>query len=211
MRVRAAAVCLLLLATPAFAEDTPETAEETPVPEPLETLSFADQEIGAKLGLQVGAIGVSAGGFHFGGEYLYRLSDTTWFDGEASFAFGGTSPACYLDRDQSTVCNPGGLGGIGFQLDAGARFVLLVPKKIKEPLAYAKVGVGLHITSLPEDGVVGIGVPVFAGGGGRYRMSKGVSLMSEVIFAGGPAWYGDGIGLIGTLQITLTIGVEFAL
>ncbi len=185
-----------------------EEHESAPV---IESLNFANQEIGANVGIQVDAVGLATGGLHVGGEYLYRLADSTWFDGEASFSFGGGGPSCYLGRDQNDVCNPGGVGGVGFQLAAAVRWVLLVPKRRQDPLAYAKFGVAIHINTFPDDSVTGLGIPLLFGGGGRYRIGKGVSLMSEVDFLTGPAWYGKGIGTVGTLQIEMEVGVEIAL
>src|SRR5207237_1420009 len=74
-----------------------------------------DQALGAETGLALGGRD-TPGGLRIAAHYYYQLNDTDWFDGTASFTFGGGTAACFRDRDGSFVCDHGSVQGDGAEV-----------------------------------------------------------------------------------------------
>src|SRR5688572_11595198 len=67
---------------------------------------IGDQLIAAELGVAVGGR-VTPGGLRVSGHYLYQLTEQDWFDGTASFTFGGGDAECFRNRDDEFLCDHG--------------------------------------------------------------------------------------------------------
>src|SRR4051794_21089641 len=79
-----------------------------------------DQGIGASIGIASGGRS-TAGGLRVGGHYLYQLTSSDWFDGTASFTFGGGDPACFRDRMNDFLCDHGLADGKAVEVAANVR------------------------------------------------------------------------------------------
>src|SRR6185295_14383983 len=100
------AFVLVLLSSTAYAEDLAE--------------QLGDQSIGVEAGLAVGGR-TTPGGLRVIGHYLYQLAERDWFDGGASFTFGGSSGECFRDRSDQFLCEHGVADGQGFEVSATVR------------------------------------------------------------------------------------------
>jgi hypothetical protein len=143
--------------------------------------------------------------------YLYRLSDNTWFDGEAATAFGSDDRECYYSRAESLslVCDHAGFEGFGVSVAGGVRVFL--PPRPSGFQPYIRAGVDLSWEGFSSDEVNGVGLYVHGGAGGRFRVSPRVAVGGEALLLVGPGLYNSDLGvrLLGGLVVQL--GVEFAL
>jgi hypothetical protein len=174
-----------------------------------EPAGMADREIGVRLGVGLEMGGVGAGGLRVGGAFLYRMSSDVWFDGEALFTFGSSDRICYLDRAAERVCEPGISSGSAFRLAAGVRWVLNPERAGFTP--YLRGGVGLDLVTFSGDDIVGAGLPLWMGFGGRFHISSGVSLSVEANLTASLLLYGGGVGGAGSVGLGLLVGVDIAL
>ena len=99
-----------------------------------------DQGIGATVGIAAGGR-VTPGGLRITGHYLYQLSHQDWFDGTASFTFGGGDAACFRDRMDVTSCGHDFNDGNSVELAAGIRRMFAGRGAFRP---YARVAVGLR-------------------------------------------------------------------
>jgi len=175
-------------------------------PQPL----IADQELGARLGLDLRLAGVAPGGARIGGAWLLRMNEIIWFDGEASFTYGGGGPRCFLDRDRDRVCSPGVVSGAGFRLLAGARW-FAPPRLPSRFVPYLRGGLGAEVLSYAADDVSGLALGGWAGAGGRYRVADTVAVGGDAMIWAGPTVGAQGIGGAGVLGLAVQIGVDLAL
>jgi hypothetical protein len=192
------AVALVLLAGTAHAQDEPEP----PV---------AKQELGARLGAQVGLTELAPGGLRLAGVYLYRVDEDYWFDGEAGFVFGGDGDGCHYTRDEelSLSCDHAGLDGFSMGLAAGVRRFWPVTPSGFHP--YVRGQAGVSYVDFSADGVAGLGISALAGAGTRYRVAPRVALVGEGLLGLGPGLYDEGLGGRFNLGLIVQLGVEFAL
>jgi hypothetical protein len=181
-------------------------ADEIPAVEPL----GAQQEIGARLGLQLDAAGPAAGGARVAGVYLYKLSAESWFDGEAAVAFGSSARQCFIDRSLTTVCTPGLVSGFGFSVQGGARW-FPVPPRPSGFNPYLRAALGLEVDSFSGDGVTGLGIPLSAAGGGRFRVAKNVAVGGEAVLSVGPVFYDHGVGGQAAVRLVVQGTVDMGL
>ena len=79
-----------------------------------------DQGIGASIGIATGGRS-TPGGLRVGGHYLYQLASSDWFDGTASFTFGGGDAACFRDRKNEFLCDHGLADGRAVEVAANVR------------------------------------------------------------------------------------------
>lgn len=194
-----AAVALAGAATGARAEEpAAETAEEARLP---------DQALGGSIGVAAGGRS-TPGGVRVTGHYLYQLSDRDWFDGVASFTFGGGDPGCFRDRDDRLVCDHGLAAGGAIELAIGVRRMFAAQGRYR-PFARAAIGVGL--ARFGGDDVAGLAIPLHAGAGLRAHVADGVGIVALADVALGVAWFGRGLGAEPQLGLAITAGVELAL
>lgn len=181
------------------AADVPET--------PVTPDDVGDQSVGAELGLAIGGR-VTPGGLRVGGHYLYQLSRDDWFDGAASFTYGGGSAACFRDRSNATVCDHGLADGSGVELSANIRR-LFAPNGRFRP--FARAGIGLSIARFSDDDVSGVAIPLHLGGGVRSRVAPRIAVVAQADLALGLGWFTQGLGAEPQLGLTVTAGAEFIL
>jgi hypothetical protein len=108
---------------PADAPVTPPTSAPAPEPGPGAAPApdeIGDQGIGSAIGLAGGGRS-TAGGLRNTGHYLYQLAERDWFDGIASFTFGGGDAGCFRDRSDAVICQHGLAAGGSIELAAGVR------------------------------------------------------------------------------------------
>jgi hypothetical protein len=190
---------LILTAFPAMA------AAETELDTPLRT----DQEIGARLGTQLGAFGVTPGGLRVGGVFLYRLSERTWFDAEAASSFGAGASQCSVRQGERLDCEHGLADGFGFQLGGHLRWFLSARPSGFQP--YVRGGLGVDVAHFGGDDVTGVALTGRASFGVRYPVASGVRVGGEALVSAGPGFYGNGVGIEPYAALLVQFGVEISL
>jgi len=168
---------------------------------------MSDQGIGAELGIAAGGR-VTAGGLRVAGHYLYKLSDQDFFDGVASFTYGGGSAACFRDRMNSFVCDHGLADGGAVEIGASVRRFFGGRDQF---WPFARAGIGLAIVRFQDDGVTGLGIPVHLGGGVRAEVSDGVAIVGEGALDIGFGVFNHSLGLEPQVGVAITAGAEFRL
>lgn len=192
-------VLALLIAAPAAAD---------PAPAPR---TMSDQAVGADLGVATGGR-VTAGGVRVAGHYLYQLAASDWFDGTASFTFGGGTAACFRDRADNYICDHGLAQGGSVELEAGVRR-FFAPQGQFWP--FLRGGVGLRYVQFGSDSVSGVAIPLHLGGGVRVSVHGGASEDIAITVQGalelGVGAFSHSLGLEPQLGLAITAGVEFGL
>jgi hypothetical protein len=191
----------LALAGPAWAQ-AEEAVEDETTAEPT-----GDMALGARLGMQFGVGGATPGGLRIGGAFLHRLADEWWFDGEASFSFGGGGMECDLAMDLE--CDHGLADGAGAQAIASVRWVLPAYAGGFEP--YLRGGAGVGLASFGDDEVTGLALIGQAAGGGKFRVAERVSVGAEAALFIGPGFFSDDLGTLGYGGLIVQGGVEIDL
>ena len=198
-------VALLLL----FGSTAAEAAPAMPVMPVMPVMS--DQALGAELGVATGGR-VTAGGLRVAGHYLYQLSSSDWFDGTASFTFGGGTAACFRDRADNYICDHGLAQGGAAELEAGVRHFFM-PQGQFWP--FLRGGVGLRYVRFGNDNVSGAAIPLHLGGGVRVDLrqgaSKGIAITVQGALELGVGAFNHSLGAEPQLGIAITGGVEFGL
>ena len=200
-------------AEPAPAEPAPPTVSE-PVfaPPAAESASedddeIGDQLIGGQLGLAAGGR-TTAGGLRVTGHYLYQLTNEDWFDGTASFTFGGGDAACFRDRSDDVICDHGLASGGAIEVTAAVRR-MLAPQGRFRP--FARVGVGLALVRFTGDDLAGLAIPLHAGAGLRAQAAPGVAVVALADAMLGLAAFGGGVGGEPQAGLAITVGAEVRL
>jgi hypothetical protein len=171
------------------------------------TAAVSDQGIGAELGVAPGGR-LTAGGLRVAGHYLYQLSDQDWFDGTATFTFGGGGAACFRDRMNNFVCDHGMLDGGAVEVAANVRRYFGGRDQF---LPFARVGIGAAIVRFADDSVIGLGIPLHLGGGVRAVVSDGIAIVGEGELAIGFGVFDHSLGLQPQVGVAITAGAEFQL
>lgn len=168
-----------------------------------------DQEIGARLGTQLGALGVTPGGLRVGGVFLYRMSERTWFDAEAASSFGAGASQCNVRQDRSLDCEHGLADGFGFQLGAHLRWFLTTRPSGFQP--YVRGGLGLDLAHFGGDDVTGVALTARGSFGIRHPVGSGVMVGGEALLSAGPGLYSGGVGVRPYTALLVQFGLEIAL
>jgi hypothetical protein len=170
-------------------------------------LAPSDQGIGAAIGVAAGG-SVTPGGLRVTGHYLYQLSSQDWFDGVASFTYGGDTANCFRDRMATTMCEHGLTAGSGVEIAATVRR-MFQPQGAFQP--FARLGVGIAIARFAADDVLGFGIPIHAGGGVRARVAPSVSIVAQAELTVGIGAYTQDLGAEPLIGMAMTAGAEFDL
>jgi hypothetical protein len=168
----------------------------------------ADQELGARVGVGLDLGGVGPGGFAFAGSWLYRLTETLWFDGRAAFLLGGGGAICTFPASGPGRCDGAVASGFAVELLAGVRGWLPVDGTIRPWLGG---GIGAGLVGFSGDDLAGAGVPFWAAAGARARVADAVAVGAEVDVTVAVDHYGRGIGWQGAARLSVLAGVDFAL
>ncbi len=170
---------------------------------------LGDQGIGGMVGVASGGR-VTAGGVRVTGSYLYQLSDQDWFDGIASFTFGGGEAGCYSDRQDrmSLSCDHGLADGSALELAAGVRRMFKGQGGFRP---FVRAAIGISYTRFTADELSGVGVPVHLGGGVSAKVADGVRLVAFTELTVGLANFGRGLETEPQLGLAVTAGAEFRL
>jgi hypothetical protein len=199
----AAALPLLFVPLPAHGQEGIEEDDEEDIRAPY----IADLELGARIGLQGGG-GVTPGGFRIAGAYLQRMTSETWFDGEASFVFGGGGRSCYYNRNVDFVCAPGLVEGFAAQFSAGGRWYPTITESGFIP--FLRGGAALHIPHFGDDEVTGLALPLWLGAGGRYRVTPRIAITADLTITFGGALYNRDMGIAPYTSLHVQFGVDIA-
>jgi hypothetical protein len=194
-------IIALLVSAPAYA-DMPVPPEA-----PVAPADMSDQAIGASVGVAIGGRD-TPGGLRVEGHYLYQLSDRDWFDGRASFTFGGGSAECFYDRTDTYVCDHGLAQGDGLEVIATVRH-FLGGQGMYWPFVQGGIGVG--IARFGADGVSGLIIPLHGGGGVRVSITPALAIVGAAELDFGLGVFGHDVGAEPQLGIDITAGVEFRL
>lgn len=167
----------------------------------------ADQGVAAEIGAASGGR-VTVGGLRITGHYFYQLSDEDWFDGSASFTFGGGGAACFRDRSAELICDHGLADGDALEIAANARRYFASRGDFRP---FARVGIGIGLARFGGDKLSGLNIPLHAGGGVRAVVSDGIAIVVEGELAAGLGVYNRGLGAEPLFGLALAMGVEFSL
>jgi hypothetical protein len=165
-----------------------------------------DQELGARVGMSLDLAGVGPGGVHVAGVWLYRLADRVWFDGRAAFAIGGGGPDCVVPASGAARCDHALTDGFAAMALAGARWF---PPASGSIVPWLGGGVGAGLADFPGDGVSGLALPVWGGGGARLPVADGVALAADALVDVAAVFYAKGVGPKARIGLTLAVGVDF--
>ena len=195
-------LALMLVATPAFADE-----QEPPTSSPVAPPDLSDQAIGVELGAATGGR-VTAGGLRIAGHYLYQLSDRDWFDGTADFTFGGNGAGCFRDRENQFVCDHGIAGGDAFEVSATVRHFFIGNGAF---WPFLRGGIGLRFVRFGDDSVTGVAIPLHLGGGVRVSITPSLAITAQGDLSLGIGDFNHTLGAEPQLGIAVTAGVEFKL
>ena len=201
MSRRLAALLVLGLAGTAHA-DEPAAATTTSLADEI-----GDQAIGAEIGIATGHRS-TPGGLRIAGHYLYQLSDQDWFDGGASFTFGGGSAACFRDRSGGFLCDHGLLDGDSAEISATVRRYFDAQGMFRP---FARAGVGAGIARFGADSVSGLIIPLHAGGGVRAAVADEVAVVVQAELELGFGVFNHSLGVEPQLGLSIVAGAEFRL
>lgn len=168
---------------------------------------WTDQGIGVSLGVAIGGR-VTPGGLRVIGSYLYRLSETDWFDGAAAFTIGSGAAECYRDRLDERVCDHGPVDGFGVDF-VGAVRRNFTPKKSFTP--FARVGLAVRFIRFSGDQLAGLAIPLIGGGGVTVDLSPKIRLVAAGQLEIGGGLFSRGLGTAPQLGLSASAGIEFAL
>lgn len=197
-------VLLVLVPQLAGAEDS--IAEQEDETEEAED-AIPDQSVGAAIGIAGGGR-VTPGGLRINGHYLYQLSSQDWFDGTASFTFGGGGAECFRDRMDSVICDHGFAAGRGIEAIAAVRRYFAAQGQY---IPFARLGVGVSVVRFGDDDVTGVAIPLHLGGGVRANVSPDVAVVAHAELVLGLGRFGRGMGTEPQLGIAVTAGAELRL
>ncbi len=177
----------------------------TAVADPAPTQS--DQAIGAELGAATGGR-VTAGGLRIAGHYLYQLAASDWFDGTASFTFGGGTAACFRDRADHYICDHGLAQGGAAELEAAVRHYF-EPQGQFWP--FLRGGIGARYVRFGNDSVSGAAIPLHLGGGVRVEANPNLAITVQGALELGIGAFNHSLGAEPQVGVSITAGVEFGL
>ena len=166
-----------------------------------------DQGISAQMGLSGGG-DLTPGGLRVDGHYLYRLSDQDWFDGVASFTYGGNSEGCYRDRMSTMSCDHGLTSGNGVEIAATVRRMFGTYGAFTP---FGRAGVGVQIVRYGADDVVGVALPLHVGGGLRAKVAPAIAVVAQGELTMGVGAFSRDLGAEGLFGMAFTAGAEFDL
>ena len=204
-RLSLAAMVLLAAGASVARADAPGSTAGTPATPPGDELG--DQSIGAEAGIATGGRS-TPGGLRLAGHYLYQLSDQDWFDGGASFTFGGGGAACFRDRSNSYLCDHGLADGDEAEITATVRRFFAAQGQFRP---FARAGLGVGIVRFGADGVTGLAIPLHAGGGVRVQLSEDLAIVAQAEVVLGFGLFNKSLGAEPQLGTAITAGVEFRL
>jgi hypothetical protein len=184
------------------AEPTPPAAEAEPEPDEI-----GDQGIGGAIGLAAGGRS-TAGGLRITGHYLYQLAERDWFDGIASFTFGGGAAGCFRDRSDALICHHGLATGGSLEIAGGVRRYFAARGQFRP---FARAAVGISLVRFSADDLTGIAIPLHVGAGLRARVSPAIAVVALADATLGLGLFGRGLGGEPQLGLAVTVGAEFRL
>ncbi|MDQ3339845.1 MAG: hypothetical protein M4D80_32200 [Myxococcota bacterium] len=171
--------------------------------------TIPDQSVGGQIGIAGGGGGgVTPGGLRISGHYLYQLSAQDWFDGTASFTFGGGGAECFRDRMDFVVCDHGFADGRAVEVVAAVRRYFAPQGKY---VPFARLGVGISVVRFGDDDVTGVAIPIHFGGGVRANVAHQVAIVAQGELMAGLGRFGRGMGTEPQLGVAVTAGAEFRL
>jgi hypothetical protein len=198
---------------PAPAPESPTTGGTTATPtetgvKAVAPSDLSDQAIGADLGAAIGGRD-TPGGLRVSGHFLYQMSAQDWFDGTASFTFGGGGASCFRDRMNAYLCDHGIADGNAFEIAATVRRFLGGGNGQFWP--FVRGGLGLAIVRFSDDGVTGVAIPIHAGGGVRVSVSPNVAIVGQGSLDIGFGGFNHALGLEPQVGLSIMAGTEFRL
>jgi hypothetical protein len=165
------------------------------------------QEIGAVLGVAMGGK-LTPGGVAAEGRYLYRLSELDWLESSVHFSLGAGGKECFRDRRSTFVCEHGLVDGFSAQGSMGVRRYFVGQQQFRP---YVRAGVGLELISYADDGVTGVGLPLYLGGGVRVEVANRVLVVGDATVRGGASLFNKDLGIEPNVSLSIAAGVEFTL
>jgi hypothetical protein len=184
-------------------------ADEPPTPTDQPRTDDGSRAMGASVGFQTGLGGLAPGGLRLAGTFLYRLTETAWFDGEAAFTFGSGGKSCYLDRQGALACDHGIAGGFEMSLGGGLRWLLEPRQRGFRP--HVRAGAALSYVRFGDDDLTGVAFLTWAGAGGTFAVAPRVRVGGEALLRLGPGLYNRDLGLEPLGELVVQFGIEFEL
>jgi hypothetical protein len=197
---RLAALAIILATRVAQADDA--AVESTVAPPDL-----SDQAIGASIGAATGGRS-TPGGLRITGHYLYQLTDEDWFDGTASFTFGGGDAMCFRDRMDEFSCDHGLADGNAAEIAANVRRFLGGQGDF---WPFLRAGVGISLVRFGDDDVTGLALPFYFGGGLRVSVAPNIAIIAHGELELGFGGFSHDLGFEPQLGLSVAAGAEFKL
>ena len=179
---------------------------DDPDPEPALRGEVGDREVGATVAVVTGGDN-TVGGMRVSGRFLYQLSEQDWFDGAASFTYGGDEAGC-MATAAGMQCEHGRLSGAAVEVMAGVR--RRFPGR-GQFVPHLRAATGIRLLRFGADDVSGVAIPVVAAGGVRVRVAPGVAVGAEAALEVGGAWLSRGLGAEPQVGMVVGAQVEFRL
>ena len=198
------AATIVLAAASAHADADSSVVDSPDEPDPDR---IGDQAVGVDIGIAGGGR-VTPGGLRIAGHFLYQLSQQDWFDGTASFTYGGGDARCFRDRMDTFLCDHGFTDGASVEISANVRRFFASRGSF---LPFARAGIGVALVRFSGDDVSGLGIPLHAGGGVRAAVAPGIAVVAQADVQLGLGLFGHDLGVEPQLGMTVTAGAEFRL
>jgi hypothetical protein len=188
----------------AFGQDATTTDPAQPAPP---NVKIAERELAAEIGIAAGGR-TTTGGLRLTGRLLYQLSSQDWFEGTASFTFGGGGAECFRDRDNVVVCEHGLLSGRSVSVGGGIRRYYFANTKYTP---FTRLGAAFGVSRFAKDELTGLTVTLHAGGGMRVAVANRIAVVVVGDVALGIGTFNRNVGTEPQLGFALSMGAEFAL
>ena len=186
-------------------------AEEQAASSGLAPKDMSDQAIGPSLGIAAGGR-TTPGGLMLAGHYLYQLADQDWFDGRATFVFGGGDAECFRNRSDVVICEHGLADGYAGGVEAGVRrFLPALANSDGTFWPFLRGALGASLVRFSNDEVTGIVFALHAGPGLRVSIDENISIVALADLVLGLGAFGNGVGAEPQLGINISAGAEFKL
>ena len=186
-------------------------AEEQAVTSGVAPKDMSDQAIGPSIGIAAGGR-TTPGGLLLAGHYLYQLADQDWFDGRATFVFGGGDAECFRDRVDMVICDHGLADGYGVGVEAGVRrFLPSLANSDGTFWPFVRGALGASLVRFSDDDLTGLVLALHAGPGLRVSIDDNISIVALADLVLGLGRFGNGVGAEPQFGVNISAGAEFKL
>jgi hypothetical protein len=192
--------------------------------QPIEAVASSDdthdQAVAAAVGFAGGG-GWTPGGLHLDASYLLQLGSRDWLDIGLGFTLGGSTPACFSDRNGGYACDHGVAQGEAIGFAAGLRHYLgdrddvqpfvrggVGVAFVRFPSDVIEAGTDIPGVTMPTKGMNGVAVTVHAGAGVRRPLTRELALIAAAELFAGSGGFAGTADAQDQLGFAITLGAE---